>query len=68
MVDTHLYSVGETVICELLNGVNGAQSCSITKRLPPLGTQLQYRVKIGDEKFERVVQEGQLSPLVAVAV
>jgi hypothetical protein len=60
---THLYSTGDVVICELLNGVNGAQSCSIVKQMPPLGTQLQYRVKIGDEKFERVVQEGQLSRL-----
>ncbi len=57
----HLFEAGETVQCELLHGLNGLHSCTIIRPLPPLGTQLQYRVKFSDEKFERVVQEGQLS-------
>lgn len=57
----HIFEAGETVQCELLHGLNGLHSCTIVKPLPPLGTQLQYRVKFLEEKFERVVQEGQLS-------
>ena len=63
----HLYAVGDAVMCELLHGLNGSAACSIVKQLPPLGTQLQYRIKYNDEKFERVVLEGQLTPMAVAA-
>ncbi|MGD0635365.1 MAG: hypothetical protein ABSA13_13995 [Beijerinckiaceae bacterium] len=68
MADTiHLYETGDVVMCELLHGLNGTLPCTIVKQLPPLGTQLQYRVKFNEEKFERVVQEGQLTGMTVAA-
>ena len=64
---SYLYAVGDLVVCEMLHGLTGSGKCSVVKRMPPLGTQLQYRVKFIDEKFERVVLEGQLSKQDAVA-
>ncbi len=56
----YLHAVGEAVVCDLQSN-KASSSCSIVRQMPPLGTQLQYRVKFDDEKFERVVLEGQLS-------
>ncbi len=58
----YLYETGDAVLCELLHS-KGAASCSIVRQMPPLGTQLQYRIKFDDEKFERVVLETQLTKL-----
>jgi hypothetical protein len=63
----YLFEAGDTALCELLHGLNGTLPCTIVKQLPPLGTQLQYRVKFNDEKFERVVQEGQLTQVTVAA-
>lgn len=60
---TYLYAVGDAVVCEMIHGAKGSASCSIMKQMPPVGTQLQYRIKFDDEKFERVVVEGQLAKL-----
>ncbi len=64
---TYLYAVGDAVMCEMIHGAKGSASCSIMKLMPPLGTQLQYRIKFDDEKFERVVVEGQLTKLEVAA-
>ena len=61
--EPHLFTVGDVVMCELLHGLNGMVPCTIIKALPPLGTQLQDRIKFNDEKFERVVVEGQLTQM-----
>ena len=59
----YLYAVGDAVLCELLHSSKGVASCSIIRQMPPLGTQMQYRIKFDDEKFERVVVETQLTKL-----
>ena len=57
---TYLYAPGDALLCDLLQS-KGAVSCSVVRQIPPLGPQMQYRVKFDEEKFERVVLETQLS-------
>jgi hypothetical protein len=59
----HLYKVGQLVSCEAPLGTKPLNACTVTAVLPPLGSQLQYRIKSQHEAFERVVLEYQLGAL-----
>ncbi len=60
----HLYKRGETVLLDAhlryFLGANGV--FTVVAQLPPLGNDLQYRIKSLKEPYERVVLEHQLSP------
>lgn len=60
---SHLYPVGATVTCSVLDGqvMNKAGTFIVEAQMPPLGTALQYRIKSETESFRRVVSEHQLS-------
>ena len=62
---THQFSIGELVT---LNWQSGGlfpkdSSYTIKSQLPPVGIELQYRIKSTGEPYERVVTEHQLSKL-----
>ena len=60
--DEHKYSIGQIV--SLTRGFgysqNVATAFEIIAQLPTNGTQFQYRIRNGDEKFERVAAENEL--------
>jgi len=55
----HLYQVGQTVGLAAHAGLNLRPHATykIVRRLPELGTELQYRIKGDHENFERVVRQ-----------
>jgi hypothetical protein len=60
---SHLYHVGETVILDSRAGyfLKPDTAFTIIAQLPPLGSDLQYRIKSMGERHERVVLEHQLT-------
>jgi hypothetical protein len=60
---SHLYQVGETVILDSRAGyfLKPDTAFTVVAQLPPLGTDLQYRIKSIGERHERVALEHQLS-------
>ncbi|HUB65454.1 MAG TPA: hypothetical protein VL996_13595 [Methylocella sp.] len=58
----HLYSIGQRVSFDGRVGLylKRAGVFTVTKLLPPLGTELQYRVKSDSEAYERVAREHEL--------
>ncbi len=65
-MSNHIYSIGETVIFRsnpATFSASDAGTFTVKAQMPPLGEQLQYRIKRDSEAFERVVLEHQLSPL-----
>jgi hypothetical protein len=70
----HIYTVGQQVSFDRRIGtyLKRAGVFTVTKLLPPLGTELQYRVKSEGEAYERVASEHELhvaelgKPIVAV--
>ena len=55
----HIYSVGQQVsfVGRVVTYLRRAGVFSITKLLPPVGAELQYRVKSEHEGHERVASE-----------
>jgi hypothetical protein len=60
----HLYRIGELVTLDSRAGysVKAATNFTVIARLPPVGTDFQYRIKSVSEPYERVVLEHQLAP------
>ena len=58
----HIYSVGQQVsfVGRVVTYLRRAGVFSITKLLPPVGAELQYRVKSEHEGHERVAIEHEL--------
>jgi hypothetical protein len=58
----HIYSVGQHVSFDGRGGtyLKRAGVFTITKLLPPVGTELQYRIKSDGEAYERVASEHEL--------
>jgi hypothetical protein len=58
----HIYSVGQQVNFDGRGGtyLKRAGVFTITKLLPPVGTELQYRIKSEGEAYERVASEHEL--------
>jgi len=58
----HIYSIGQSVHLGARAGINldPTQIYTVTKLLPPLGVELQYRIRNEREKHERVVIEHQI--------
>lgn len=60
-MDYHLYQIGEEVTFEgRFEGVRAAGGYTVKAQLPPLGDELQYRIRSATEPHERVVLEHQL--------
>lgn len=59
---SHIYSVGQHVSFDKRIGtyLKRAGIFTITKLLPPLGAELQYRIKSEGEAHERVASEHEL--------
>lgn len=59
----HLYKVGETVKFDPRSGNmrNPSGLFSVIAQLPPLGSDLQYRIKSAKEPHQRVVSEHQVT-------
>ena len=62
-VPEHKFKVGQSV--SFMSGPFGRGGTNgiykITQLLPPEGDDYQYRIKNGDELYERVVKESQLN-------
>lgn len=58
----HIYSVGQHVSFDGRGGtyLKRAGFFTVTKLLPPVGTELQYRIKSDGEAYERVASEHEL--------
>jgi hypothetical protein len=58
----HIYSVGQQVSFggRVVTYLKRTGVFTITKLLPPLGAELQYRIKSADEVHERVASEHEL--------
>lgn len=58
----HLYEIGETVTLDPRGGYlrNPGDAFSVLARLPPVGDEFQYRIKSGNEPYQRVAAEHQL--------
>lgn len=70
-MDTHLYEIGQAVIFtrDLSKFTSkAAELYTIRAQLPPVGDNLQYRIKSAVEPFERVAPEYQLSAAESDAV
>lgn len=64
---SHLYHVGEMVILDSRAGyfLKSNAAFTVIAQLPPLGIDLQYRIKSMGEPYERVVLEHQLTRALA---
>ncbi len=65
-MSNHIYSIGEKVVFRSSPATifaANAGTFTVKAQMPPLGEQLQYRIKRDSETFERVVLEDQLSPV-----
>ena len=62
---THLYAVGERVSLDsaMRASADRGDVFVVKTRLPHVGAQLQYRVRTDGEPYDRVVTEGQLTPV-----
>jgi len=60
---SHLYRVGERVTFNPGGGmaVKTYDTFTVRAQLPPLGDELQYRIKSDNEPYERVVSEPQIA-------
>jgi hypothetical protein len=60
---SHLYQVGEMVVLDSRAGyfLKSDAAFTVVKQLPPLGIDLQYRIKSIGEPYERVALEHQLT-------
>jgi hypothetical protein len=60
---SHIYQVGEMVILDSRANyfLKPNAAFSVVAQLPPLGSDLQYRIKSIGEPYERVVLEHQLT-------
>lgn len=60
---SHLYEIGETVTLDARVGCvrNVGDTFSVLAQLPPMGDDLQYRIKNVKEPYQRVVAENQLT-------
>lgn len=58
----HIYSIGQQVSFDGSGGTHLklAGVFTVTRLMPPLGTEFQYRIKGGAEAHERVVLEHEL--------
>ncbi|WOJ91147.1 hypothetical protein RZS28_07690 [Methylocapsa polymorpha] len=58
----HIYSIGQQVSFDGSGGtyLKLAGVFTVTRLMPPLGTEFQYRIKGGAEAHERVVLEHEL--------
>jgi hypothetical protein len=58
----HIYRVGEKVILDSRAGysLKSDGAFTVVAQLPPLGVDLQYRIKSSSEPYERVALEHQL--------
>jgi hypothetical protein len=58
----HIYTVGQHVSFDGRAGTSFKRAgvFTITKLLPPVGTELQYRIKSAGEAHERVASEHEL--------
>jgi hypothetical protein len=58
----HIYSVGQQVSFggRVVTYLTRTGVFTITKLLPPLGAELQYRIKSAGEAYERVASEHEL--------
>ena len=65
----HLYKVGEAVTLTPHSGnyLKAAGAYVVSAQMPPLGDELQYRIKCVSEPYERVVAEHQLNRAEAVS-
>jgi hypothetical protein len=59
---THLYALGQSVSLAVQVGIgrNTTGLYKVTKLLPPLGVEFQYRIRSEGEAHERVVVEHQI--------
>jgi hypothetical protein len=59
---SHIYAIGQQVSFDRRIGtyLKRAGVFTVTKLLPPSGTELQYRVKSEGEAYERVASEHEL--------
>ena len=64
----YLYEIGETVTLDIHAGYfrSGSDTFSVLAQLPPLGDDLQYRIKSVDEPYQRVVAEHQLTRVLSM--
>ena len=69
-MNIHLYKVSQNVLLAERAGINLKQAATykIVATLPVRGSELQYRVKGEHERFERVVEESQITATVPLAV
>jgi hypothetical protein len=65
----HIYEIGEKVMLDARGGYvrNLSDTFSVLAQLPPVGDDLQYRIKSVNEPHERVVAEHQLKPVLLAA-
>lgn len=58
----HIYSVGQRVSFDVrvVTYLRWTGVFTVTKLLPPVGAELQYRIKSEDEAYERVAREHEL--------
>lgn len=65
----YLYGIGETVSFDAQGGYfrNPGDTFSVLAQLPPVGDDLQYRIKSVNEPYQRVVGEHQLKRVVGAA-
>ncbi len=64
---SHLYQVGEKVKLDSRAGYFSKpdEAFTVLAQLPPLGSDLQYRIKRNDEPYQRVAAEHQLTRVCA---
>jgi hypothetical protein len=63
MSDQHLFTVGELVSLTFSRhaSAHAGDVFTVKMQMPPLGGDLQYRIKSPGESYERVVTEAQLT-------
>lgn len=62
----YLYKIGETVSFDAWGGYcqNPGDTFSVLAQLPPVGGDLQYRIKSANEPYQRMAAENQLKRVV----
>ena len=62
----HLFEMGqEVLLCGRLDGLNSLSNrFTITGKLPPDSGSLQYRIRNSGERYERVVKQYEIAPIV----
>lgn len=61
----HIYCVGDQVKLQIpgFHVLDKHHVFTVVSRMPPLGQELQYRIKSNSEPYERVTTEDRLSRL-----